>query len=89
MLPIFFANILPNILLGEIYLSFFNFNSWRMQISARISDLTAVLGSSFAGKGSCNCKEVWSGKDFGTVTQTLSMMVEKHDSALFVLNCRN
>ncbi|XP_073099317.1 alpha-galactosidase [Elaeis guineensis] len=74
---------------GEIYLSFFNLNSWRMQISARISDLTAVLGSSFISKGSCNCKEVWSGKDFGTVRQTLSMMVEKHGCALFVLNCRS
>ncbi|XP_038989771.1 uncharacterized protein LOC103709952 isoform X2 [Phoenix dactylifera] len=74
---------------GEIYLSFFNLNSWRTLISARISDLTAVLGSSFVSKASCNCKEVWSSKDFGTVGQTLSMMVEKHGCALFVLNCGN
>lgn len=74
---------------GEIYLSFFNLNSWRTLVSVRISDLTTVLDSSFFSRGSCDCKEVWSGKDFSAVKQTLSMMVEKHGCALFVLNCRN
>ncbi|XP_073003671.1 uncharacterized protein [Typha latifolia] len=72
---------------GEIYVSFFNLNDVRALISAKISDLTKVLGSSFFSKGSCNCTEIWSGRSLGLVRGKLSAMVEKHGCSLFVLSC--
>ncbi|XP_030960864.1 uncharacterized protein LOC115982415 [Quercus lobata] len=72
---------------GEIYVAFFNLNPVKTVISAMISDLARVVpGKKFNGT-SCNCKEVWSGKDFGVIKQSISMTVEVHGCALFVLNC--
>ena len=56
-------------------------------ISAMISDLARVVPSKKFNGTSCNCKEVWSGKDFGVIKQSISMTVEVHGCALFVLNC--
>ncbi|KAG0458215.1 hypothetical protein HPP92_023372 [Vanilla planifolia] len=70
---------------GEIYLSFFNLNPYRTTISANFGDLQKALGSSV--RTSCKCFEVWSGKDFGAVEGTISIVVDSHGCALFVLNC--
>ena len=71
--------------LGEIYLAFFNVNTVQTVITAMTSDLAKVL----PGKNlnSCKCHELWSGKDFGVLNQSLSTAVEGHGCALFILNC--
>jgi hypothetical protein len=73
--------------LGEIYVAFFNMNPAKTVMSAKISDLAKVLPGKNLNGASCECKEVWSGKDFGVTNQSISMAVEIHGCALFVLNC--
>ncbi|XP_020592593.1 uncharacterized protein LOC110033073 isoform X2 [Phalaenopsis equestris] len=72
---------------GEIYLSFFNLNQGSTTISAKIGDLSKVLSSRLPTNSSCNCHEVWSGKDYSLIEGTLSIAVNGHGCALFVLKC--
>nr|XP_023883853.1 uncharacterized protein LOC111996137 isoform X3 [Quercus suber] len=73
---------------GEIYVAFFNLNPERTVISAKISDMAKVLpGKNFNGN-SCQCKEVWSGKDIRVRKQTISRGVKARGCALFVLKCK-
>lgn len=73
---------------GEIYVAFFNLNPEKTVISAKISDLEKALpGKTNLNEASCKSREVWSGKDFGVTELSISMAVEMHGSALFVLNC--
>ncbi|XP_042496030.1 uncharacterized protein LOC122075167 isoform X2 [Macadamia integrifolia] len=72
---------------GEIYLSFFNLSPDRMVISANIRDLDKVLPGRDLSKASCRYSEVFSGKDYGVAKQAISIDVEMHASALFILNC--
>lgn len=73
---------------GEIYVAFFNLNSRKTLISARISDVVKAFPSKkLKVDASCSGQEVWSGRDFGVIKDTLSTMVEMHGCALFVLNC--
>ncbi|XP_019464188.1 PREDICTED: uncharacterized protein LOC109362678 isoform X2 [Lupinus angustifolius] len=70
---------------GEVYVAFFNLSEQKTLIYAQISNLAKVLpGRSF---NSCKGKELWSGKDIVTKEKTLSIEVEIHGCALFVLNC--
>ncbi|KAF1875815.1 hypothetical protein Lal_00006445 [Lupinus albus] len=70
---------------GEVYVAFFNLSEQKKVIYAKISNLSKVLpGRSF---NSCKGKEIWSGKDIVTTDQTLSIEVEIHGCALFVLQC--
>ncbi|XP_061372288.1 uncharacterized protein LOC133314780 isoform X2 [Gastrolobium bilobum] len=70
---------------GEIYVAFFNLSENKTVISAQTADLAKVLpGRDFS---SCKSTEVWSGKDLVITQGTLSIEVEIHGSALFVLNC--
>ncbi|XAR64480.1 Alpha-galactosidase [Bertholletia excelsa] len=71
---------------GEIYVAFFNLNPQKTVISAKISDVAKVVHKNL-NQVSCRCKEVWSGKDLGEVNKTISMAVEAHGCALFILNC--
>jgi len=73
--------------LGEIYVALFNLNSEKTVISATISDLTKALPGNNLNATSCFGREVWSGKDFGEIKDSISMEVEIHGCALFVLNC--
>ncbi|KAK7850771.1 alpha-galactosidase [Quercus suber] len=70
---------------GEIYLAFFNVNTDQTVITAMASDLAKVLPSK--NLNSCKGNELWSGKDFGVLNQSLSTVVEGHGCALFILNC--
>ncbi|KAJ6431083.1 hypothetical protein OIU84_018556 [Salix udensis] len=72
---------------GEIYVALFNLNSEKTVISATISDLTKALPGRSLNATSCHGTEVWSGKDFGKIKDSISMEVEIHGCALFVLNC--
>ncbi|KAK9276979.1 hypothetical protein L1049_006518 [Liquidambar formosana] len=72
---------------GEIYVAFFNLNPQRTVISAKISDLAKALPDRKLNEDSCKCSEVWSEKDLGVVKQSISMAVNVHGCALFVLNC--
>uniref|UniRef100_A0A3N7FLE9 Alpha-galactosidase n=1 Tax=Populus trichocarpa TaxID=3694 RepID=A0A3N7FLE9_POPTR len=72
---------------GEIYVALFNLNSEKTVISATISDLTKALPGKNLNATSCFGREVWSGKDFGEIKDSISMEVEMHGCALFVLNC--
>ncbi|XP_051122041.1 uncharacterized protein LOC127245295 [Andrographis paniculata] len=68
-----------------VYLALFNLDTNRAEISAKIQDLgKAIPGRRF---GSCRAREVWSGKDFGDVKDTVSATVESHGTALFELYC--
>ncbi|XP_048132940.1 alpha-galactosidase A-like [Rhodamnia argentea] len=72
---------------GEIYLAFFNLNSYDMTISALVSD----LGKALPGRtvSACTGKEIWSGTEISRPTlYSVSIRVEAHDCALYVLNCR-
>ncbi|XP_011034052.1 PREDICTED: uncharacterized protein LOC105132323 isoform X2 [Populus euphratica] len=72
---------------GQIYVALFNLNSVKIVISVKTSDMAKVLpGRNFNGT-SCHGREVWSGKDFGKIEDLISMGVEVHGCALFVLNC--
>ncbi|XP_017420629.1 uncharacterized protein LOC108330641 isoform X1 [Vigna angularis] len=70
---------------GEIYLAFFNLSDEKTEIYAKISYLGKVLPDKRID--SCKGKEVWSGKNVITTQGTISMDVEIHGCALFVLNC--
>lgn len=72
---------------GEIYLAFFNLNPEKTTISASISDLAKALPGRNLKVGSCKGSEVWSGKDLGIIGGSVSMTVEMHGCALFVLKC--
>ncbi|KAG7980034.1 hypothetical protein I3843_05G160500 [Carya illinoinensis] len=72
---------------GEIYVAFFNLNARKTVISAKISDLAKALPSQTLNGASCEGREVWSGKDIGLTKQSISMAVNAHGCALFVLNC--
>lgn len=75
------------IVIGEIYLAFFNLNPQSTTISAQISDIGKVVPGKDLRSAACKCSEVWSSQDLGTVTQTVSYTVEVHGAALFVLHC--
>ncbi|KAL2343109.1 hypothetical protein Fmac_004394 [Flemingia macrophylla] len=70
---------------GEIYLAFFNLSEQKTVIYAKTSYLAKALPDRTID--SCKGKEVWSGKDVITTEGTISMNVEIHGCALFVLNC--
>jgi len=70
---------------GEVYLAFFNLNEQKTPVYAKKSDLAKV----FPGRriNSCGGVEVWSGKNVATTHGTISVDVEVHGCALFVLHC--
>ncbi|KAL5175581.1 Alpha-galactosidase [Glycine soja] len=70
---------------GEIYLAFFNLSEQKTEIYAKTSYLAKVLPDKSIT--SCKGEEVWSGTDVITTQGTISMNVEIHGCALFVLNC--
>ncbi|XP_024991132.1 uncharacterized protein LOC112525293 isoform X1 [Cynara cardunculus var. scolymus] len=70
---------------GEIYLSYFNLNPARTVISTTLSNLSKAFPT--INFRSCSCKEVWSGKDYGSLQHSLSVSVDSHGCALFVLTC--
>ncbi|KAL9329637.1 hypothetical protein ACSQ67_004640 [Phaseolus vulgaris] len=70
---------------GEIYLAFFNLSDEKTKIYAKTSYLEKVLSDRKID--SCKGTEVWSGKDVVTTQGMISMNVESHGCALFVLNC--
>lgn len=72
---------------GEIYVALFNLNSEKTVISAKISDLKKALPGQNLKEATCKGHEVWSGKDFGKTDQSISIAVETHGCALFVLKC--
>lgn len=72
---------------GEIYAAFFNLNSVKTVISAKISDIAKVLHGINVIEGSCTGTEVWSGKNLGVIQGLISMAVEPHGCVLFVLKC--
>ncbi|XP_059657828.1 uncharacterized protein LOC132304253 [Cornus florida] len=72
---------------GEIFVAFFNLNPARTVISTMLSDLAKALPSENLSDDSCTAREVWSGEDIGVITQSITMAVEVHGCALFVLNC--
>lgn len=74
------------IVVGEIYLAFFNLNPTATRITAKVSDLRNFIGSSFFREGSCNCTEVWSRKNTQPLG-TISAVVNSHGCSLFVMNC--
>lgn len=70
---------------GEVYLAYFNLNTQRTVISTTISNLSKAFP--MINFGSCSCKEVWSGKDYGSLQHSLSASVDSHGVALFILTC--
>lgn len=72
---------------GEIYLAFFNLYNQRNRISAKVEDFAEVLKGNFSINCSYDGEEIWTGKQFHMLSGTVSMMVEKHGSVLFVLTC--
>ncbi|KAJ9176302.1 hypothetical protein P3X46_011632 [Hevea brasiliensis] len=72
---------------GEIYVAFFNLNPEKTVISAKILDMDKVFPVKNWNQTSCKCREAWSGKDFGVIKDSISIAVEIHGSALFVLKC--
>lgn len=70
---------------GEIYLAFFNLSNEKTEIYAKTSYLGKILPDRRIE--SCKGTEVWSGKNVITTQGTISMDVEIHGCALFVLNC--
>ena len=83
-----FLMIILSAFLGEIYVAFFNLNPERTVISAKISDMAKVLPGKHFNGNSCQCREVWSGKDIRVRKQTISRGVKAHGCALFVLKCK-
>ncbi|KAF5746543.1 hypothetical protein HS088_TW06G00714 [Tripterygium wilfordii] len=70
---------------GEVYVAFFNLKPQMVKISAQLSDLAKTLpGRNF---NSCKIREVWSEQDLGTTQSLISMDVQTHGTALFVLDC--
>jgi hypothetical protein len=73
---------------GEIYLAFFNLDdSTSRKITARISDLQKVLGTSFVRTHSCSCTDAWSGRNLGLLKEEISAVINPHGSAVFELMC--
>ncbi|KAL6607988.1 hypothetical protein ACP70R_041051 [Stipagrostis hirtigluma subsp. patula] len=72
---------------GEIYLAFFNLDSTRRKMAAKISDLGKVLGRTFVRKNLCRCTEVWSGRYLGLVKEEISGMVNPHGCMVFEIIC--
>ncbi|CAK7332521.1 unnamed protein product [Dovyalis caffra] len=72
---------------GEIYVALFNLNSEKTVISAKISDMSKALPGRNLNWTSCHGGEVWSKKDFGDIKDLISVEVEVHGCALFVLDC--
>ncbi|CAK9136012.1 unnamed protein product [Ilex paraguariensis] len=72
---------------GEIYLAFFNLNSEKNVITAKVSDLATVLPGKILNDASCTGTEVWSGKNYGLIKESVSIAVEVHECALLILNC--
>ncbi|KAF8015651.1 hypothetical protein BT93_H1237 [Corymbia citriodora subsp. variegata] len=72
---------------GEIFLAFFNLNSNAMTMSALLSDLAKALPGRTVS--SCTGSEIWTGAKIDRPTQyAVSISVQSHDCALYVLNCR-
>ncbi|KAJ4835567.1 hypothetical protein Tsubulata_041524 [Turnera subulata] len=71
---------------GEIYLAFFNLNSEKTVIRARIADMGKTLPGRNLENASCKYSEVWT-RDFGVTKDSISTEVETHGCALFVLHC--
>ncbi|XP_010502554.1 PREDICTED: uncharacterized protein LOC104779848 [Camelina sativa] len=73
---------------GEVYIAFFNLNQVKTTVSAKISDIAKALPNKKNLEGaSCKSHELWSGKDFGPTKDSVSVQVEPHGPALFVLHC--
>lgn len=72
---------------GQIYLAFFNLNAQKTVISTRIGDLAKAIPGRDSNFGSCKSSELWSGRNFGIVKDSISMEVDQHGCALFTLNC--
>ncbi|KAK7318670.1 hypothetical protein RJT34_03375 [Clitoria ternatea] len=70
---------------GEIYLAFFNLSEEKAEIYVKTAYLAKVLPDKSIN--SCKGKELWSGKDVITRQGTLSINVEIHGCALFILSC--
>lgn len=66
-------------------MAFFNLSDKKTTIYAKTSYLAKVFPDKRIN--SCRGKELWSGKDVITTEGTLSMNVEVHGCALFILNC--
>ncbi|KAJ4960513.1 hypothetical protein NE237_020423 [Protea cynaroides] len=69
---------------GEIYLSIFNLTPDRMELSSNLPSLANLLPGRDTSK--CRASEVFTGKDYGVAT-VVSIEVETHGAALFILNC--
>ncbi|KAL9226389.1 hypothetical protein vseg_002208 [Gypsophila vaccaria] len=67
---------------GEVYLAFFNLNQVKTTISAPISELPRAFPGIVVLQ---KCTEVWSGQACRTDGQQISMDVEPHGTALFVI----
>ncbi|XP_002530047.2 uncharacterized protein LOC8283467 [Ricinus communis] len=72
---------------GEIYVALFNLNQEKTVITAKISDMAKVLPEENLNNTSCRGREVWSGKYFGVIKDSISTTVNIHGCALFVLHC--
>ncbi|KAI7727332.1 hypothetical protein M8C21_027604 [Ambrosia artemisiifolia] len=70
---------------GKVYLAYFNLNPTKTVISTTVSSLSKAFPT--INFGSCSCKEVWSGKDYGSLQHSLSASVASHGCALFILTC--
>ncbi|KAD2803950.1 hypothetical protein E3N88_37327 [Mikania micrantha] len=70
---------------GKVYLAYFNLNPTRTVVTTTVSSLSKTFPAK--NFGSCSSKEVWSGKDYGSLRHSLSAPVESHGSALFILTC--
>jgi hypothetical protein len=72
---------------GEVYMAFFNLSDQQnTTIYAKTSFVSNVLPDKSIN--SCQGKEVWSGKDVLATQGTITMDVEVHGCALFVLSCK-
>ncbi|XP_051122044.1 uncharacterized protein LOC127245296 isoform X2 [Andrographis paniculata] len=74
---------------GEIFVAFFNLDRNRAELRMQMSDLDKAIPGRKLNNGSCRCREVWSGKDYGNLgdTDTVSAEVESHGTALLLLQC--
>ncbi|CAH9108446.1 unnamed protein product [Cuscuta europaea] len=72
---------------GEIYLAFFNLNNVTSVISTKSRDIAKALPGRSESNQTCSGRELWSGKSFGS-RAALSISIEAHGSALFILNCK-
>ncbi|OMO60281.1 Glycoside hydrolase, clan GH-D [Corchorus capsularis] len=71
---------------GEIYLAFFNLGTEKTVVSANVADFGKVLPQKNLMGASCKYHEIWSGK-LGETKKVLSIELEMHSPALFVLLC--